>query len=78
MMNILEEIHDIKGQLTAVYYAMTPETDEEFRRMGIKAADKITEKLVAIEKYLHNDSTKTTREIVEGGGVPILKYDVEG
>lgn len=76
MMDILEEIHDIKNQLTAVYYAMESGVDEEFRRMGRKAADKITEKLNAIEKSF-NDPLKITREIVKEGGVPVLKYKME-
>lgn len=53
-MDILEELHDIKGQLTAVYYAMEPGVDEEFRRMGRKAADKITEKVKEMEKHLNS------------------------
>lgn len=75
-MNILEEIHDIKGKLTALYYAMAPEADEEFRRMGIKALDEVVEKLVAMEKHIR-DSPEITSGIVEVCGVPVFKYDVK-
>ena len=75
-MNILEEIHDMKGKLTALYYAMSPDTDEEFRRMGIKALDEVVEKLVAMEKHIR-DSPEITSGIVEVCGVPVFKYDVK-
>ena len=58
MMDILKEIHDIKSQLTAVYYAMEPGVDEEFRRMGRKAADEIAGKVKAIETHLNTSKEK--------------------
>lgn len=75
-MNILEEIHDMKGKLTALYYAMSPEADEEFRRMGIKALDEVVKKLNLMEADIRKP-VEITSEIVQEGGVPLLKYDVE-
>lgn len=79
MMNILEEIHDIKGQFTAIYYAMQPEADEEFRRMGCKSADVVMEKLKAIEKYLMdtNNPAEITSAVVEVCGVPVFGYGIK-
>ena len=78
-MDILEELHDIKGQFTAIYYAMQAEADEEFRRMGCKSADVVVEKLKAIEKYLMdtNKPVEVTSAVVEVCGVPVLKYDIK-
>ena len=50
--DIPNEIHDIKGDLSAAWDGLETEADEEFKRMGRKGILEAIEKLNRIEKFL--------------------------